>query len=258
MMSEAAVRAAASAAGIDAPVRYDEVTGSTNAVALELAEAGAPEWTLVAAGHQTSGRGRLGRTWEDVAGRALLVSLVLRPGLDQPRLGLIPLLAGASAAAACREVADVPVACKWPNDLVLEAVDRDAATPAKVGGILVEGRGAGDRLRYLVLGVGINVGETPAGVPGAAAVPARPPALLEAFLRVLRARYVPGAPGFASMVLAAYRPLSVTLGRTVRASAAGGRIEGRAVDLDEAGGLIVEQADGVRRTVAFGEVEHVR
>src|SRR3989442_3331706 len=50
-------------AGIDAPVHYDEVADSTNTVALDMAARGQPEWTLVAAGHQIGGRGRLGREW---------------------------------------------------------------------------------------------------------------------------------------------------------------------------------------------------
>ena len=71
--------------GLEAPVRFDEVTGSTNATALGMAEAGAPEWTLVAAGHQTAGRGRLGRTWTDRAGAALMFSFVVRPTLEAVR-----------------------------------------------------------------------------------------------------------------------------------------------------------------------------
>src|SRR5512141_829385 len=64
-LTEAALRSALERIGSDAPVRFDEVTGSTQVAALELAEAGAPEWTLVAAGHQTQGRGRLERPWLD-------------------------------------------------------------------------------------------------------------------------------------------------------------------------------------------------
>ena len=60
MLSKADLERALVAAGLDAPVRFDEVTGSTNATALELAAAGSPEWTLVAAGHQSAGRGRQG------------------------------------------------------------------------------------------------------------------------------------------------------------------------------------------------------
>lgn len=61
-LSDVILRAALERIGAEAPVRFDEVTGSTQLTALELAEGGAPEWTLVAAGHQTQGLGRLGRT----------------------------------------------------------------------------------------------------------------------------------------------------------------------------------------------------
>ena len=65
MLSEDALRRALEAVGLTAPVRWDEVTESTNATALAMAAAGTPEWTLVAAGHQTAGRGRQGRAWVD-------------------------------------------------------------------------------------------------------------------------------------------------------------------------------------------------
>ena len=133
MLSVTELERALADLGLEAPVRFDEVTGSTNATALEMAEAGAPEWTLVAAGHQTAGRGRLGRTWTDRAGAALMFSFVVRPSLEPERAGLIPLLAGAAMAAAIRDVAGVDVRCKWPNDLLVG--------DSKVGGILVESSG---------------------------------------------------------------------------------------------------------------------
>ena len=80
---------------VTAPVRSDEVTPSTNATAVALAEAGEPEWTLVATAHQTEGKGRLGRSWSDVAGGDL-------EGPEQPGQGVVPrrpeahLLAGVS------------------------------------------------------------------------------------------------------------------------------------------------------------------
>src|SRR4029450_1199953 len=82
VLSEDALVRALERVGLRAPVRFDEVTASTQATALELAGTGTPEWTLVATGHQTQGRGRLGRTWLDRPGRALMFSLVLRPELD--------------------------------------------------------------------------------------------------------------------------------------------------------------------------------
>ncbi|MGH3114530.1 MAG: hypothetical protein ACRDOP_13800, partial [Gaiellaceae bacterium] len=89
MLSEEALERALAAAGLSAPVRWDDVTESTNATALVLAAEGAPSWTLVAASHQTSGRGRRGRVWRDRPGSALLCSLVLRPDWPPDRVGLV-------------------------------------------------------------------------------------------------------------------------------------------------------------------------
>ena len=79
MLTAGDLERALAGAGLAAPVRADEVTGSTNATALAMAGEGAPEWTLVAAGHQTDGRGRRGRSWTDREGSSLICSFVLRP-----------------------------------------------------------------------------------------------------------------------------------------------------------------------------------
>ena len=101
MLSTAELERALAAAGLHAPVRFEEVTGSTNATAEALAASGSPEWTLVAAGHQTAGRGRLGRTWVDRPGER--PDVLDRASADVAAAdvaGLIPLLAGASMAEA--------------------------------------------------------------------------------------------------------------------------------------------------------------
>jgi BirA family transcriptional regulator, biotin operon repressor / biotin---[acetyl-CoA-carboxylase] ligase len=237
-------------AGLVAPVRADEVTGSTNATALELAEGGSPEWTLVSAGHQIAGRGRLGSTWEDGPDEALLCSFVLRPTLAPARAGLLTLLAGAALAEAARSLG-AEVGCKWPNDLM---------TPdGKAGGILAEAAVAGDNLRHVVIGTGVNLGTRPPAVPGAATLPGvTPGTLLGRYLAAFARLYAPGEGRFAAGVLAAATAVSVTLGREVEAVRADGEtLTGTAVDLDTAGGLVVDTARGTV-TLAFGEVVHVR
>lgn len=245
LLSEAELERALATAGLDAPVRFDEVTGSTNATALELAEADAPEWTLVAAGHQTAGRGRLGRTWTDRPGAALMFSFVLRPAIDPEHTGLVPLLAGVAMAAAIRDVAGVVVRCKWPNDLLL----RDA----KVGGILVESSVAGGRVRHAVVGIGVNL-DPPAGVAAATGLgDVGPAALLAAFLVRFHDGYVRLPRG----VAAAWTEVSATLGRDVEVMRLDGPpVRGRAVLVDERGALVIETANGLA-TVTSGEVEHL-
>jgi BirA family transcriptional regulator, biotin operon repressor / biotin---[acetyl-CoA-carboxylase] ligase len=244
---ERAVRAA----GIDAPPVWLDETGSTNDDALRLANEGAPEWTVVAAGHQTRGRGRLGRSWADTPGKALTFSVVLRP-TGPPEEA--PLWSFRAAVAVIAAVGHPELRSKWPNDLMVGE--------RKAGGILAEARVSERTLRHVVVGIGINVAMAPEDFPAeirdsatslvAEGITGHQPAILEGTLRELRRFLDPG------VVLDVYRPVCVTLGRRIRARTTDGEeVEGVAVDLDSLGGLVVETASG-RRTVAFGEVAHMK
>jgi BirA family transcriptional regulator, biotin operon repressor / biotin---[acetyl-CoA-carboxylase] ligase len=250
MLSELALEAISARLGLAAPVRFDEVTGSTNATCAGLAENGAPEWTLVAAAHQTAGRGRLDRTWRDRAGSALLFSVLLRPRVDPSAAGLIPLLAGVATVEAAREVAGVTAGCKWPNDVLVHG--------RKLAGILAEASLAGGRIDHLVLGVGVNLAPPPVGISGATGLEGADPAeLLRVFLRSFRGAYRPSEPGFAAEAVRLHRERSVTVGRRVRAETISGDvIEGDAVGIDDRGGLLVATAVGTE-VVGFGEVAHL-
>jgi BirA family biotin operon repressor/biotin-[acetyl-CoA-carboxylase] ligase len=241
--------AALAAIPIEAPVRADEVTGSTNATAVALAESGTPEWTLVAAGHQTEGRGRLGRAWVDAPGRALMFSFVLRPDLPPARAGVLPLLAGACMATAIRDVAGRKATCKWPNDLMLGE--------AKVGGILAESAIDGEALRYAVIGVGVNL-DAPEGVPGAGALgPVGELELLTAFVTRFASIYGTRDASLPERVRQAWTPVSSTIGELVRATTtAGEERTGRAVGIDGFGSLLLSTDTG-EVWVRFGDVEHL-
>ena len=231
-----------------APVRADEVTGSTNATAAALAEDGAPEWTLVSAGHQTEGRGRLGRSWVDEPGRSLLLSIVLRPRLAPSRAGILSLGAGAAMAEAIREVAGRRALCKWPNDVVLDG--------AKVGGILLESSVEGEWFRWVVVGVGVNL-VPPPDVPDAAGVgDVGVRSLAVAFLGRLHALYEGEPRELPGRVRSSWLTVSSTTGRLVAATTSAGAVTGRAVGIDDLGGLVLSTDDG-ERTVAFGEVTHL-
>lgn len=234
---------------VTAPVRSDEVTASTNATASELAAGGAPEWTLVAAAHQTAGRGRLGRTWEDVPGRALLFSLVLRPEMEPSKAGSLSLLAAASMAEAIRATTGAGVKCKWPNDLLLDG--------AKVGGILLESNFRGDRPAHVVVGIGVNL-NAPEGQPGARGIgDVGLRELLTAFVVAFHRWYTAGEPSMPERVRHAWLPVSDTVGRLVRATTVdGGSVQGRAVGIDDFGHLLLSTDEGEVR-VSSGEVHHL-
>ena len=259
VLSQDSLERAVAAAAIAVPPRYLEETASTNTVAAALADEGAPEWTVVAAGHQTAGRGRLGRSWTSAPGRSLLFSVVLRPPLAPEAASLVSLLAAAEMARACPPLGEGRVRTKWPNDLM--------AGHRKLGGVLPEARVEDGALRHIVLGVGVNVSMAEADFPpglGAAATSlsiegadVRSEELLAGFLCGFRGAYDPRAPGFAARAVDRYRSTCATLGRRVRARTTGGAVvEGAASDLDGNGGLIVER-DGERHVVGFGEVVHI-
>jgi len=246
VLSEDALRRALHAAGLVAPVRWDEVTDSTNATALAMAGEGTPAWTLVAAGHQTAGRGRQGRAWVDRPGAALMCSIVLRPSWEPDRIGLVSLAAGAAMAEAASGASGSDVRCKWPNDLLV--------SDAKVGGVLAESEVAEGRVRHVVVGAGVNF-EPPEGVAGAGSIgDVDAERLLAAYLSSLRG-LLDGRP---EEILQRWRAVSHTLGRTIEGTTVGGdAVRGVAADLDETGALLIDSADG-RVRVAFGEIRHLR
>jgi BirA family transcriptional regulator, biotin operon repressor / biotin---[acetyl-CoA-carboxylase] ligase len=245
LIDEVALQRALSAAGLTAPVRWDEVTASTNATALTMAVEGTPAWTLVAAGHQTAGRGRQGRVWRDRPGSALLFSLVLRPAWAPEAVGLVSLAAGAAMAEAASQLSTQEVRCKWPNDLLVDEL--------KVGGILGEAEVEAGRIEHVVVGIGVNLG-APQDVPGARAIgDVDAEALLTVFLR----RFLSLMEGPPGEILGRWRAASATLGRRVDATAVDGdTASGVAVDLDETGALLIDTGEGLAR-VAFGEIRHL-
>ena len=247
MLSEDALRRALEAAGLTAPVRWDEVTDSTNATALAMAAAGTPEWTLVAAGHQTAGRGRQGRAWVDRPGAALMCSLVLRPSWTPDRLGLMSLAAGVAMAEAASEASGKAVRCKWPNDLLVDG--------SKVGGILGEAEIVEGRIRHVVVGIGVNL-DAPEGVEGAGAIgTVEEEALLTGFLE----RFRPLVEGSLEKIVDRWRAVSHTLGRTIEGTTVDGNaVRGVAADLDDTGALLIDTEEPRGRVrVAFGEVQHL-
>jgi len=109
------------------------------------------EGTVVATDHQTEGRGRLGRVWEDVPGRALLFSLLLRPPVPMPLWPELSLVAGEAVARALREIG-IDASLRHPNDVVVAG--------RKVVGVLLEASPG-----RVVLGVGVNVNQTADELP---------------------------------------------------------------------------------------------
>ena len=128
--------------------RYAEVTPSTQRMLAEDSAEGA----VAVAEEQTQGRGRLGRRWEAAAGSSILVSVLLVPPVEPPRLPELSLVAGGAVAQAIAEVTGIEPAIKFPNDLLIGM--------RKVAGILAESSEG-----RVVLGIGVNVNQTTQELP---------------------------------------------------------------------------------------------
>jgi BirA family biotin operon repressor/biotin-[acetyl-CoA-carboxylase] ligase len=249
-------------------------TGSTNADLLAQAGAGAAEGLVLVAEAQTAARGRLGRRWISPPRAALTFSVLLRPrGVPPALLGWVPLLAGVAAASAVDAATGLDTALKWPNDVL--------ANGGKLGGILAERSGSA-----VVVGIGINVWQDRAGLPGdaatsllleaaaggvarggdsgAAEVPGLREQLLAELLAALSRWYLAwrdqASPGDADAcgLRQEYTRRCVTLGREVVVTMPGAEaISGTAAGVDWEGRLKVRTAHGLV-SVTAGDVVHVR
>ena len=133
-------------------LHYTSITDSTNTDALNAGRTDAPDGSVYFADEQLLGRGRGNHGWHSPAGEGLYVSVLRRPQWAARRMPLLPLAAGLAAAAAVGAAAGLTIDLRWPNDLLIG--------PRKVGGILVEAKTEGDRVAFVVVGVGINVHQT--------------------------------------------------------------------------------------------------
>ncbi|MFE0648915.1 biotin--[acetyl-CoA-carboxylase] ligase [Streptomyces sp. NPDC059534] len=237
-------------------------TGSTNSDLAARAEE-LPEGAILVAEEQTSGRGRLDRSWTAPARSGLFLSVLLKPEVPVQRWGWLPLLTGVAAANGLAKAAGVDMSLKWPNDLLVTV----AGEERKTGGILAERAGADG----IVVGLGINVtlraDELPVPAAGslllADAVSTDRDTLLRAVLRSLAQWYGDwvraGGDPVASGLQAAYTAGCATLGRRVRADLPGERmLEGDAVALDGDGRLVVATEGGGTEAVSAGDIVHLR
>jgi BirA family transcriptional regulator, biotin operon repressor / biotin---[acetyl-CoA-carboxylase] ligase len=247
--------------GLWSSVEVVASTGSTNA---DLLARGGAEGQVLVAEEQTAGRGRMGRSWTSVPGASLTFSVLLRPTSVPPaRRGWLPLLTGVAVASALRSAVAVPAMLKWPNDVLVGG--------RKLAGILAEQSPDGSTV---VVGVGLNVATpedalpaSPTGLPATSllvegADVAREPLLVEVLRQLERwyLAFLSDSDPVRSGLLAEYRSLCGTLGRTVRVELPVGRVlTGVAEDIDPSGRLLVRADEATSVTpVSAGDVIHLR
>ncbi|MBE9547384.1 MAG: biotin--[acetyl-CoA-carboxylase] ligase [Proteobacteria bacterium] len=131
-------------------VHFLREVDSTNIYASRLAMEGAPDGTVVIADCQTKGKGRMGRVWQSPPERNIYTSIILRPAIEPAVAPQITLVTGVAVAELFSEYCPKDVTLKWPNDVQIKG--------KKVCGILTEMRTSGEKIDFVIVGIGINIG----------------------------------------------------------------------------------------------------
>lgn len=235
---------------------------STNDLAYGLAEKSAKEGVIVLAEEQARGRGRFGRSWVSPPKSGIYLSCILRPDMPPNEIPRITLLAAVSVAKAIRQTCGLEAMIKWPNDILIRG--------KKVCGILTEMKAEQDTIRFVIVGLGINVNTPLEALPkGASSVKEELRAagsdiavsrveLAKRVLELLEENYIRmKKEGFDSMI-EEWKNLSAMLGARIKVILPNRTFEGQAHDIDSDGSLVVRLDSGISEKVSSGDIVMVR
>ena len=235
---------------------FDSI-GSTNEVARTLAKNGAPHGTVLIAGHQSGGKGRMGRSFHSPEGVGIYMTLILRPDCAPDKLMHLTCATAVAMCDAVEAATGLRPGIKWTNDLV--------CGKRKLGGILTAlGLTPKGTVDYAIIGIGINCCQHPGDFPeeirdmaaslamvtGKEIHRARVAAAMMEALWQMDGRLLTGA----AEMLARYRADCITLNRDVVLVRGEEKRYGHAVDIDPEGALVVRFADGHLEAVNSGEI----
>lgn len=238
-------------------LQYYETLDSTNTLAKALALQGAAHGTVIIAGQQTGGRGRMGRSFHSPAGTGLYLSAILRPGCEASELMHLTCAAAVAVCDAVEAVTGLQAGIKWINDLVCNS--------RKVAGILTElvlapGTATVDAA---IIGIGINCSQSEEDFPeelrsiaGSLSMVAGKdisPAAVAAGVITQLCRISPQIISEKDRIMDRYRSQCITIGKEVSVHRFDTLRHGRAAGVDSDGGLLVEFPDGKTESVSSGE-----
>ena len=235
-------------------------TDSTNRVAMELALAGEEEGAVILAEEQTAGRGRVGRKWHSEQGTGIYVTLLLRPRMSPVQAPLLTMLAGLSLHSAILAQTGLNAELKWPNDILVQG--------KKLGGILTEMHAEPSQVRFVIVGIGLNVNQEkfPSELSSIATSLRKESdksfSRLELLVRLLREfetdynRFLREGPSY---VMGRFAEVSqFANGKRVRVDTGRDSYSGHTAGLSADGLLLVKKDGGETVTVVAGDVSEVR
>lgn len=242
-------------------VRVFDSTTSTNDVVEKLARDGAKEGVVVFAETQTKGRGRLGRQWLSPKGKGLWFSILLRPDLPPQAVTRLTIASATGVARAIRKHTGLAPQIKWPNDILFGE--------KKVAGILTELSAELDTIKYVVLGIGVDVNLETEDLP----VELRKIAtslriesgqkqnraeLAAQMMRQLDYDYQRILTGDFDEVADEWVAQCSTIGKQINVETGGHSVHGRAEALDSDGALLVRTTHGRLERIMGGDVTVVK
>jgi BirA family biotin operon repressor/biotin-[acetyl-CoA-carboxylase] ligase len=238
-------------------IRVFEQTTSTNDVIEKLARDGVKEGAVVFAESQTRGRCRLGRVWLSPARKGIWFSVLLRPDLRPQETTQLTVASATALRRAIQSESGLDPEIKWPNDILIRG--------KKVAGILTELSAELNRVKHVILGIGVdanqNVNEFPAELRKTATslkietgkMISRPE-LATAILRELDHDYARVCGDFFADVADEWEAHCTTIGRTVTIQIGGRRVRGRAESLGDDGALLLRTEHGHLERISGGDV----
>jgi BirA family biotin operon repressor/biotin-[acetyl-CoA-carboxylase] ligase len=232
-------------------ILYYPLTTTTMEIARQEARLGTPEGTVIVAGEQTAGRGRLGRSWLSPRGNVAL-SVVLYP--RRSLLSSLIMLASLAVVHCIKIVTGLKAEIKWPNDVLING--------RKVCGILIENDVQKDKINYSILGIGVNVNLEIADIPEIQSTAASLSQELRrnvSRLNVIRCLLLEIEKLYLALkagesIYEEWRDNLVTLGKKVRVTAGETVSEGIAESVDRDGSLLLRQSDDSLIRIVAGEV----
>lgn len=255
VLSEAEIASVLETKNLGRNLRFFDEIDSTNNELRRIAENGAPDGTLAIAEIQTAGKGRRGRAWTSPRGSGIWMSFLLRPDFAPEYASMLTLVTAMAVEKGIRQQTGLDCQIKWPNDIVLNG--------RKICGILTEMSTEEDSIRYVVVGIGINVNtkEFPEEISKTATSlvietghPVRRAPLVASILKAWEEYYETYKKTLdLSLLKEEYNARLVNLGREVKVLAPKGDYVGVSGGITDTGELIVE-VDGEKREVMSGEV----
>jgi len=241
---------------------YFDSVDSTQSQAMKMVNESKKEGTIVIAEKQTGGRGRSGRKWVSPKG-GIWFSIILHPKFDISNTTLFPIASSLALSIAIQKTCKVSTELKWPNDLTIKG--------KKLAGMLIDASFESNKIENLVLGVGINFNvnvkeienelkKTP-NFYGVSSLndqknKSTQIELIQSFLLELEKVYEELNKNQIKKTIAEWTKRSSTIGKKVEMNTHDGKITGKAIKIDEDGGLIIKNKEKTSKVFA-GDIIHL-